>query len=53
VFDRGAGASPAAALAISPLDERGARAVIVNAFGRPLAGIERDWRADLDSLTAS
>jgi len=37
----------------SALDHHGPRAVIVNAFGRPLAGIERDWRGELDALTAS
>ena len=43
----------AVALATSPLEERGARAVLVDVFGRPLAGVERDWRAELDSLSAS
>jgi hypothetical protein len=38
---------------MSALDERGARAVLVDVFGRPLAGVERDWRAELDSLSAA
>ncbi len=41
----------AAALATSPL-ERGARGLIAEAFDRPLASIERDWRDDLDSLSS-
>jgi hypothetical protein len=48
--DRGAGA--AAALATSALD-RGPRSVLVDAFGRQMARVERDWRSLLDSLTAS
>ena len=43
----------AVALATSPLDERGARGVLVEAFERPLAAVERDWRAELDSLSAA
>jgi hypothetical protein len=27
--------------------------VLVDVFGRPLAGVERDWRAELDSLSAA
>ena len=46
------GVHVAAALATSPL-ERGARGLIAEAFDRPLATIERDWRDDLDSLSAS
>jgi hypothetical protein len=53
MLEREAGPTAAAALATSPLEEHGARAVLVNAFGRPLAGVERDWRAELDSLSAS
>ena len=53
MLEREAGPGAAAALATSPLDQHGPRAVIVNAFGRQLVGIERDWRAELDSLTAS
>ena len=53
MLEREAGAGAAAALATSPLDERGGRAVITNAFGRHLASVERDWRAELDSLFAS
>ena len=42
----------AAALATSPL-ERGARGLIAEAFDQPLATVERNWRDDLDSLSAS
>jgi hypothetical protein len=52
LLEREQGARAAAALAMSPLD-RGARSVLADAFGRGLAGVERDWRAALDSLTAS
>jgi hypothetical protein len=27
--------------------------VLADAFGRGLAGVERDWRASLDSLSAA
>ncbi len=53
LLEREAGAGAAAALATSPLDYRGARAVVAEAFGRHLAAVERDWRAELDSLSAS
>src|SRR5215208_6204577 len=46
------GARDAAALATSDL-ERGPRSVLVDAFGRQLAGVEQDWRDLLASLTAS
>jgi hypothetical protein len=46
------GARAAAALATSDL-ERGPRSVLVDAFGRQLSGVERDWRGLLDSLSAS
>jgi hypothetical protein len=46
------GARRAAALATSDL-ERGHRSVLVDAFGRQLAGVERDWRDLLDALRAS
>jgi hypothetical protein len=46
------GARAAAALATSELG-RGPRSVLVDAFGRQLASLERDWRSSLDSLTAS
>jgi hypothetical protein len=46
------GSRAAAALATSDL-ERGPRSVLVDAFARQLVGVERDWRALLDSLTAS
>ena len=47
-----AGPRAAAALATAELD-RGPRSVLAAAFGRQLASVERDWRASLDSLTAS
>jgi hypothetical protein len=46
------GRRTAAALATSDL-ERGPRSVLVDAFGRQLAGVEADWRELLDSLTAA
>jgi hypothetical protein len=54
VFDRlerDRGPRPAAALATSDV-QRGPRSVLVDAFGRQLASLERDWRASLDALTA-
>ena len=53
MLEREAGPSAAAALATSPLEDSGARGVLADSFGRPLAGVERDWRAELDSLSAS
>jgi len=53
MLEREGGPRAAVALATSPLDEQGARAVLVDVFGRPLAGVERDWRAELDSLSAA
>ena len=52
MLEREAGARTAAGLASGPLD-RGARSLLVDAFGRQLAAIERDWRAELDSLSAA
>jgi hypothetical protein len=52
MLEREAGARAAAGLATEPLD-RGARSLLVDAFGRQLAAIERDWRAELDSLSAA
>ncbi|MGH2715866.1 MAG: hypothetical protein ACRDM7_18660, partial [Thermoleophilaceae bacterium] len=52
LLERERGASAAAALAMSPLD-RGSRSVLVGAFGRELASVERDWRGALESLSAS
>jgi hypothetical protein len=46
------GRRAAASLATRDL-ERGPRSVLVDAFGRQLTGVERDWRELLDSLTAS
>ena len=46
------GARRATALATSDL-ERGPRSVLVDAFGRQLAGVEQDWRELLASLSAS
>jgi hypothetical protein len=53
LLEREAGAGAAVTLATSALDDRGARAVLAEAFGRHLAAVERDWRAELDSLSAS
>jgi hypothetical protein len=53
MLEREAGPGAAAALATSPLEESGARGLLAEAFGRPLVAIERDWRAELDSLSAS
>ncbi len=53
MLEREGGPAAAVTLAMSPLDERGARAVLVDVFGRPLASVERDWRAELDSLSAA
>jgi hypothetical protein len=52
MLEREAGTRAAAALATSRL-ERGPRSLLVDAFGRELATLERDWRAELDSLSAS
>jgi hypothetical protein len=52
LLEREHGARAAAGLALGRLD-RGPRSVLVEAFGRQLASVERDWRASLDSLTAS
>jgi hypothetical protein len=49
LLEREHGARAAAGLATSPLD-RGPRSVLVDAFGRQLAGVERDWRAALGAL---
>jgi hypothetical protein len=53
MLERDAGPGAAAALATSPLEKHGARAVLAEAFGRSLASVERDWRAELDSLSAA
>jgi hypothetical protein len=45
------GSRAAAALATSDL-ERGPRSVLVDAFGRQLAGVESDWRELLASMSA-
>jgi hypothetical protein len=52
LLERERGAGAAAALASGAVD-RGPRSVLVDAFGRQLASVERDWRDSLDSLTAS
>jgi hypothetical protein len=52
LLERERGARAAAALATGALDS-GPRSVLVDAFDRHLAGVERDWRAALDSLSAS
>ena len=53
MLEREGGPHAAAALATSPLEDHGARGVLADAFERSLAGVERDWRAELDSLSAS
>ena len=53
MLEREAGPGSAAALTTSPLEEHGARGLLAEAFDRPLASVERDWRAELDSLSAS
>jgi hypothetical protein len=52
MLEREAGTRAAATLATSRL-ERGPRSLLVDAFGRQLAALERDWRAQLASLSAS
>jgi hypothetical protein len=52
LLEREHGSRAAARLATAPL-ERGPRSVLVDAFGSQLAGVEREWRASLDALTAS
>jgi hypothetical protein len=52
MLERRRGTHVAAALATSPL-ERGARGLIAEAFDRPVAAVEQDWRDELDSLAAS
>ena len=52
LLERERGPRAAAALATSDL-QRGPRSVLVDAFGRQLASVERDWRSSLDALTAS
>jgi hypothetical protein len=49
LLERERGASAAAALATSPLD-REPRSVLMNAFGRQPASVERDWRDSLEAL---
>ncbi len=53
MLEREAGPGAAAALATSRLEDHGARGVLAEAFNRQVASIERDWRAELDSLSAS
>ena len=53
MLEREAGPGAAAALASSPLEDRGARGVLAEAFERQVASVERDWRAELDSLSAA
>jgi hypothetical protein len=52
LLERERGSRAAAALAMGDL-QRGPRSVLVDAFGRQLASLERDWRSSLDALTAS
>lgn len=51
LLERLEGPTAATLLATSSL-EGGPRALIAEAFGRRSASVERDWRAELDSLTA-
>jgi hypothetical protein len=51
LLERVEGPMAAALLATSALDG-GPRALIAEAFGRQTPSVERDWRAELDSLTA-
>lgn len=51
LLERERGAEAAAALATRSLDH-GARSLLAGAFGRQLASVERDWRAELASLPA-
>lgn len=53
MLEREAGPAAAAALATSPLEGHGARGLLAEVFERPLAAVERDWRAELDSLSAA
>jgi hypothetical protein len=53
MLEREHGAEAAAALATRPLEDHGARSLLVVAFGRQLASVERDWRAELESLSAA
>jgi len=52
LLERRRGTHVAAALATSPL-ERGARGLIAEAFDRPVAAVEQDWRDELNSLAAA
>jgi hypothetical protein len=52
LLERQEGAAAAAELARSHLD-RGASSVLAAAFRRRPASVERDWRAELDSMTAA
>lgn len=52
LLEREEGREVAAALATSRLDH-GARSLLVDAFDRALATVERDWREQLESLAAS
>jgi hypothetical protein len=52
MLEREGGTAAATGLATAPL-ESGPRSLLVDAFGRPLAQIERDWRDELDSLSAA
>ena len=52
LLERERGSRAAATLAMGDL-QRGPRSVLVDAFGRQLASLERDWRSSLDALTAS
>jgi hypothetical protein len=51
LLERLEGPAAAAWLATCPLDG-GPRTLIAEAFGRQAPSVERDWRAELESLTA-
>jgi len=51
LLERQEGAAAAAFLATSPLG-RGMRSLLAEAFGRQIAAVERDWRAELDSFVS-
>jgi hypothetical protein len=52
LLERERGPRAAAALAAADV-QRGPRSVLVDAFGRQLASLERDWRSSLEALSAS
>jgi hypothetical protein len=53
LLERRRGVHAAAALATSPLDEGAARSLLAEAFGTAYSAVERDWREELESMTAA